>query len=289
MPKAIIIIPNLNSPLIAQVLTAVFNQEEIEQVSEILVIGRDESGLIKNLPKVRFIETEEPVAPGVARNLGIQSTDARLLIFLDSDCIPQPGWLAQHLRTQAAGHNVVGGGILPKGNSYWHLVYNLTLFHKTFATAPPGKRDFLPTLNLSVNREVIEVVGMINENLPRGEDVDWTTRMRRAGYQPYFQPAAAVYHQHDRRTLTAVWADCANSGFYMRQVRLRHANTLQTPTLLRYPWLVLMLSPFIATWITLRIIVAQPALFARFIHLIPAIYLTKIAWCWGAGRSRELE
>jgi GT2 family glycosyltransferase len=217
----------------------------------------------------------------------MRSTDADLLIFLDSDCLPQPHWLAQHLLTQAAGHPIVGGGVLPRGNNYWHLAYNLTLFHETLTTAAAGKRDFLPTLNLSVKREVIEAAGPLNESLPRGEDVEWTTRMRQAGYQPYFQPAAAVYHQHNRHTLTAVWADCANSGYHMRQVRLQYARSLSAPPILRYRLLVLLLSPFIAAWITARISTRQPKLFAPYIHLLPAIFITKIAWCWGASRRQE--
>ncbi len=286
-PSVTVVIPSLNSPIIDQVLEAILSQEAAEQLTEIWVIGKDEPGLIPEHPQIHFFDTDHPVPPGTARNLGIQQASADLLIFLDSDCIPQPGWLIEHLRLQAAGHPVVGGGVMPQGNTYWQLVYNLTLFHEFLSSTKAGKRPFLPTLNLSIHSKVIEAVGGLKESLTRGQDVEWTTRMQQAGFQPFFQPTAAVDHQHNRSTLRRVWHDCARSGYHMRQIRLDHAHSLQAPGLFRYPRLVWWLSPFIAAAVTLRIIGRIPTITARYAHTIPAIYLTKIAWCWGASRKQE--
>ncbi len=158
-------------------------------------------------------------------------------------------------------------------------------FHQVLTTNVPGPRDFLATLNLSVHRSVIDQVGGMNPTLNRVEDVDWTTRMRRVGIQPYFTPEAPVRHHHNRTDLRRVWNDCALSGYQMRWLRLQHDDLLQAPGLLRQRRLVWWLSPFIATWATARIIWQHPRMAARFWHTLPAIYLTKIAWCWGASRQ----
>lgn len=286
MTQIAIIIPSLNSPLIGQVVTAVTQQADIDQVAEIVVVGKDEAGLLPANGLARLIDTGKPVSPSEARNWGIRETAADILIFLDSDCLPQPDWLAAHLTAHRAGHSVVGGGVLPQGENYWHLSYNLTLFHETFSTAEAGMRPYFPTLNLSVAREVIDAVGLLNPLLKRGQDVEWTTRMRQQGYQPYFCPEAAVYHAHNRISLTAVWRDCARSGYYMRQIRLQHPEMLSAPGMLRYRGVVLGLSPLIATWATWRIVRERPSTFARHWRTLPAIYLTKIAWCWGASRRQ---
>ena len=118
---------------------------------------------------------------------------------------------------------------LPAGEGYWHRSYNLSNFHEVFSTGRPATRPLLPTLNLAVKRTVIEQVGLLNERLRRGQDMEWTTRMRRAGFQPYFWPAATVYHDHNRRDLAAVWRDCARSGYYSRQIRLAQADMLTAP------------------------------------------------------------
>jgi GT2 family glycosyltransferase len=132
-------------------------------------------------------------------------------------------------------------------------------------------------------------VGGMDETIDRVEDIDWTTRMRREGIQPYFWPQAAVYHQHNRDKLKLVWQDCAHSGYHMRWLRLRHHDMLQAPILFRYPRLIWWLSPFIAAWTTLRIFAKQPTTFLRYWYTLPAIYLTKIGWCWGASRPHPIK
>jgi len=282
-----VIIPSLNSPLIDQVIAAVLAQEGVAKPIEIIVVGRDELGRIGPGMPVRFINTGNPVLAAVARNRGAAATDANLLVFLDSDCLPLPTWLAEHIKAHRAGHLVVSGSVLPTGHNYWHLTYNLTLFHEILSFNPPGPRDFLATLNLSIEREVLEKVGGMSETINRVEDVDWTTRMRRAGIQPYFCPKATVSHEHNRTTHQAVWRDCALSGYHMRRLRLMHNDMLTAPGLLRFPLLIWWLSPLIAAWATGRILWKRPFIFRWFWHTIPALYWTKLAWCWGASRPLE--
>jgi GT2 family glycosyltransferase len=138
-------------------------------------------------------------------------------------------------------------------------------------------------LNLSVERRVIEAAGPLDETLPRSQDMEWTARMNRAGYPPTFEPGAAVEHRHNRTGFRSVWDDCARSGRYSRRVRLRHGDLLDTPRLLRHPYLVRLLSPLIALGATGRIVARQPVLLSRHFTALPAIYLTKLAWAWGAG------
>lgn len=280
-----VIIPSLNSPIIDRVISAVLAQEGQSYLQEIVVVGKDNAGLIKTAERVRFIDTGQAVLAAVARNRGIVATTADLLIFLDSDCLPQPGWLLAHQAAHQAGHQVVSGSLCPTRQGYWHLNYNLTLFHEAISLSPAGPRNFLAGFNLSVEREVINQVGCMDEHINRVEDIEWTIRMKRANFQPYFWPEAAVSHAHNRLTWRQVWQDCAFSGFHMRQLRLQHPDLLEAPRLLRYPRLVWYLSPFIAAWATVRIVQKRPNLVLRFWYTLPALYLTKIAWCWGASHE----
>ncbi len=181
-----IIIPSLNSPIIDQVLLKVQQQSAWDNVGELLIVGKDNLGLLQENERIKLIDTDQPVSAPKARNIGIQAASHDLLLFLDSDCLPEPTWLEEHLKAHTAGYQVVGGGVLPEGENYWRLSYNLTLFHEFYTTAPPGPRQYLPTLNLSVQRQVIETVGLLNEALARGQDIEWTARMKGAGYMPYF-------------------------------------------------------------------------------------------------------
>ena len=278
-----VIIPSLNSPILDRVIEAILDQDLASAVSEVVVVGKDDAGLLPEAAGVRLVDTGGPVDASTARNLGIEATSGDLLIFLDSDCVPQPEWLKWHIAAHEAGHPVVGGGVLPAGSDYWHLTYNLSMFHEVFSTAPARTRPFLPTLNLSVERVVIDAVGGLDESLKYSHDLDWTTRMRSAGFQPWFCPQAAVEHVHNRHSMRQVWDDCAINGHYARQVRVAHAEELGTPFLFRSPRLIRLLSPFIALGVTARIVGKRSETMLGHLSTIPAVFVTKIAWCWGAG------
>lgn len=281
-----VIIPSLNSRLINTVVRTVLSQQRQGLQLCVVVVGKDEGGLIPASPQVQFIDTGQAVTPPAARNIGVAETTADLLLFLDSDCVPAENWLAEHLAAHAAGHSVVSGSVLPAGDDFWQLTYNLSLLHEFLSHHSPGPRSFLATLNLSVERAVLDQVGPMPEDMPRGEDVEWTARVGQAGRELYFWPAAAVRHEHNRHTFRAVWRDCVLSGYYMRDVRVRRPDLFSGSTMLRHGQLLLAAAPFIATFVTGRIALHNRALVRRFWYTLPAIYATKIAWCWGASRKQ---
>ncbi len=291
MSDVSVVIPSLNAPLLDAVVAAVEAQEGLEHVRQVLVVGRDEARLLRErrLPgggHVRLLDTRVPVSEPVARNLGLAEVDDGLVIFLDSDCLPRPGWLRGHLAAQARlaqqeREGLVCGGVLASGASYWALVYNLALFWGYLDTSPAGERPALPTLNLSFRRALARRVGAFDETLPRATDVDWTLRARAAALALHFDPRALVEHRHARHTLHAVWRDCAGSGQHARAVRLRHPALLAAPTLLGHARLLRALAPLVATWATARVALRQPGTFRGRWSTLPGFWLTKLAWAWG--------
>lgn len=285
-----VLIPSLDSPLIDVVVAAVASQEAIEQVREVLVIGRDAPGLLREIAlpgggRVRLLDTGAPVSEPVARNRGLREVDGGLVIFLDSDCVPRPGWLRAHLAAHAQRPGrIVGGAVDVSRDRGWALAYNLSLFWAFLDSSAPGPRPALPTLNLSFARALAERVGAFDEMLPRATDVDWTLRARRLGAPLHFDPAPVVEHRHARHDLAAVWRDCAGSGFHARRIRLRSGGLLAAPALLRAPLLVRALSPLIATWASARVAFLAPLAFRGRWGALPRFWLTKLAWAWGAGR-----
>jgi glycosyltransferase involved in cell wall biosynthesis len=285
LSSASIIIPSLNSPILDQVIASILAQNQSQIIREVVVVGKDDAGLLPIHPLVRFIDTRDAVAPATARNIGIQASSGELVCFLDSDCVAQGNWLEEHMTAHEVGHPIVGGSVLPEGDGFWQRSYNLAMFNDYYPSARPGPRQFLPTLNLSVERWLIDKVGLLNEELPRSQDLEWTTRMYRSGHQPFFWPGAIINHRHNRDSLVKIWHDCARSGYYASQVRWQYRDTLNSPPLLARPRMMRILSPVIAAWVTLRIIFLQPGTIAKNWTSLPIIYLSKIAWCWGASRA----
>ena len=72
------------------------------------------------------------------------------------------------------------------------------------------------------------------------------------------------------------------------QIRMRHRDVLAAPVILRSGVLLIVLAPLVALLNTTRIFVRDRALW-KYLHVFPAVYLTKLAWCWGAARPRTRQ
>src|SRR4051812_49410211 len=117
-----IIIPNLHSPLIDQVIAALVVQTARASIREVIVVGQDR---YRRIPAdVRFVATPQPISPAAARNLGAQLASGDYLLFLDADCIAAPDLVEQILRSHRQGYTVVSGAVAAEAGSYWRLCDN---------------------------------------------------------------------------------------------------------------------------------------------------------------------
>lgn len=281
-PQISIIIPVFNSPLIDQTLNSLRLQEfDLENV-EVIVVGLlDSEPCIKPTVRTQFVKAD--VSVGEARNLGIEISAGKWLVFLDSDCICSKKWLKRLTDRLREGWPVVGGGISIHGGSFYATCYNIATFYEFLDTLPPGPRNYLPTLNLAMWREISEKVGPLDRELHRSEDIEWTIRIKKQGYPLYFEPQATVAHR-PQTNLRRVLIKWFNTGYYSRIVRQRYPEHLETCWLLNNPAALCCLSPFIGLFVTLRIFWRYPKLLKHF-YTLPVVFLTRVAWCWGASAS----
>jgi len=281
-PWASIIIPNLNSPVIGRVLEALHRQSTGLERVEILVVGADAPGLVVEDPWVRFLSTGRAANAPTNRNVGMQEARGELFLFLDADCIPEPDWLRAHRDRHAAGEQVVGGAVTFGRTNYLQLADNVSAFYELLPFTCEGQRPYLCTANLSVRRAVVEKAGRMDERLDRADDLEWTVRFRAHGYRLYFDPRARIYHDPPRRTMRAVWPHWTEDARDTLAVRLRYRDALGTPRLAGQRWFLLVAAPFIALWATARTFRSWRTW--QYGHTLPLVYLTKLAWCWGAFR-----
>lgn len=279
-----VIIPNLNSPVVDRTLAALRGQDFDLSGVEVLVVGLDEPGLVQEDDLVSSISTVKPAPPGAARNIGVRESNGDLLCFTDADCVPHSCWL-RTLSTcfDDPESTVVGGGVAFPPDNYWRLADNISTFHPYLHTSQPGTREQLPSLNLSIQRRAWGEVGPFDERYSTaGEDVDWTTRARLAGHTLRFEPRAVVTHLPQRSTFVDLWRHAVGFGQYSVKLDSRYQGARWRPFVLKHWLLTLLAAPIMAGWVTARAFSQRSML--RYAHTIPAVFLAKIGWCWGAAQ-----
>ena len=285
LPELIsIIIPNLNSPIIGEVINAI-KKEANHHPFEIIVVGKDKWNILDQFSEeIIFIDTEHPVGAGRARNIGIQHSKGNWLFFTDADCFPQQNWMMGFIRRLREGWEVVGGGVVSDEEKSWRLIYNIGMFHEFFSSKETNIKKYLPTLNLAVKREVINEVGFLNEALQRCEDLEWTLRMTQSGYRLLFEPAAAILHKPTDLSFKRLKNVFYSDGFHSIQNRKKFKGLYKMPAILGFSFVWKFLSPLISALTTLRIFISTQELRHNPLT-IPYVYILKIIWCFGAAEG----
>ena len=276
-----VIVPNLNSPIVGQTLASL-SQQDYPWEYEIIVVGQDKYGQVQKSERIHAIVTPTPIYQSAARNIGIREAKGEILAFIDSDCIASPEWLHNLIQNfENPDINVVGGGVTFPSDHYWTFCDNVATFHEYLNDTRPGMREQLPTINLGLRSSIIEQIGFFDEQLPIGEDVDLTTRMRIEGLRLYFDPTALITHLSQRRNISSIFYHAFDFGRYSRKLDPRYSDILRIPWPLRRWWTTLLLSPLLASgviwWILFR-----DRLPPRYWITLPVVWLTKLIWCLGA-------
>lgn len=274
-----IIIPTVNEPTLEAVIQSA--QKELPD-SEIIVAGFGESLAVTQKYFVRFIDLTKKTPKPTALNLAIEQAKYEWIIVLDADAIPLPGWGQGMLSAFRSGKQVFHGSLDMSYGNFWMKVYNFSSSHELLPENKPQKRKNLPACNLGFTKEAYLKGGKWDESLLRSQDYEWTMRLYEKGISLWFEPVPAILHiANGQSTFKAVWDSWVRNGYYNWLIRQKYSHILKTPAVLRSPLLVLLLSPILSLVPTFRIAKTSPKNFIRYLYLLPFVYLTKIAWCWG--------
>lgn len=153
--------------------------------------------------RARVVRRQQSGGPGVARNAGWRCLDADIVVFVDADVLPEPGWLDRmlaHFRdpTVAAVAPRVRGrrasvSLIDRYESYKSP---LDLGPREGRVAPRSRIGYVPTATVAYRRTALEALGGFDEGLRVGEDVDLVWRTVAAGWTVRYEPAAVVTHRN---------------------------------------------------------------------------------------------
>jgi N-acetylglucosaminyl-diphospho-decaprenol L-rhamnosyltransferase len=174
----------------------------------------------EHFPEVRVVEQENR-GMGAGNNAGMRVADARYFFLLNSDAWVVGDGLDELVRFADAHADaaVVGPKLLNEDGSLqrsvrgeptlWRLSTEYLYLRKLaphtdllnplyvggFDHTTAREADWLSGAALLVRSAATDVVGLFDESFFMfGEEVDWLTRFRGAGWKVYFDPAAEVVH-----------------------------------------------------------------------------------------------
>ena len=200
-----IVIPTLNEErFISRCLNSIIKQTyEFEKMDVMIIDGgsNDNTKEIvaeyqKSHQNIRFIENKKKIQ-SVAFNIGIKNSTAPYIIRLDAHAEYDSKYISlciENLKQDEKRGNVGGRcNILPFNQSLWAQT-NAILNHSRFGIGGAAFRVSNEAHNTdsvpfgAFPRKIIEKIGGMREDLPRGEDNEYNSRIRKAGYKIFFDP-----------------------------------------------------------------------------------------------------
>ena len=196
-----------------------------ERFEVIVVVDGSRDGTADRLtalqPPFRLVRHEQ-VQRGraAACNAGLARASGRIVVFLDDDMEPEPGWLAGHLAAHeppSVVRAVIGAAPCVREPDMPRVARHLAdRFDRHLAKlARTGTLSFrdVYTGNFSIPRAVLDKIGGFDEAFAvyGNEDGELALRIAAAGV-PIEYAAAAVARQHQDKTLEAAFADATAKG-----------------------------------------------------------------------------
>src|SRR5690606_27499050 len=166
---------------------------------------------------VRILRHETARGPAAARNTGLHAASSEFVAFLDSDVVPQIGWIEGALghfsdpAVALVAPRIVAldpdSGALAR---YEHTRSSLDLGRREAPVVAGSPVSYVPSAALIVRRDALVECGGFDETMHVAEDVDLCWRLQSAGWRLRYEPIARVAHDH--RTGFRDWL--ARKAFY---------------------------------------------------------------------------
>lgn len=197
LPELTVLIPTYNRrDIVARCLASLSKQTLAPEKYELVVIDDgstdDTVEMLEGLdlkPTLRWKRIPH-VGPSGARNRGLEMAQGEIVVFVDSDLIVVPEFLASHL----AAH---------RATPEQKLVVHGPVIHTTNLENPQTKKNimdfsraFFATGNASVSLEELVAAGLFDEDFNEygWEDLEFGLRLKKRGLVAKKEPKAVGYH-----------------------------------------------------------------------------------------------
>lgn len=224
-----VIIPIRNEEKhIAECIESVVAQNYPKEYLEVLLVdgqSADNTRQIieeysKEYPYIKVLENPKKIVP-TALNIGIKASRGDIVIRMDAHTYYDKDYISKCVETlkKVEAYNV-GGPIvtLPGDNTIKAKAIALATSHpfgvgnSKFRTS--NEAQYVDTVAFGAfKREIFEKVGLFNEKLPRNQDIEFNSRIRKSGGKIFLNPEIRSYY-YNQSTLKGLWKQNFKNGVW---------------------------------------------------------------------------
>ena len=198
--KVSAIVPVYNAQVfIGKCIEALLDQTYNIEDYEIIVVDDGSNdrtcSIVKSYP-VKYIY-QENYGPATARNKGAEKAKGEIILFTDSDCVPDRNWIMEMLKPfESPGVIAVKGAYRTEQRSVVARFSQLEFEERFDMLKKAESIDMVDTYSAGYRKEVFLKMGGFDTSFPvaNNEDTDLSYRMSEGGHKMVFNPDAIVYH-----------------------------------------------------------------------------------------------
>jgi glycosyltransferase involved in cell wall biosynthesis len=261
-----VVIPAHNAErTLGAVLESILGQQPAP--ADVIVVddaSTDGTGELARAAGATVLRNETPLLAGGARNRGWDAASGDVVVFLDSDAVPHPGWNAGLVRAlEEFPDALVGGARTFAGTSRWGWVAHLQV--ETPYLPRGGPRDAPLRWDESYG----------------GEDGIFSAQALAAGYRLVFDPRFVAHHDHQRASFRDLRRQQQRLAYGLSRIGAIQREGLHKRILARVPLHYFALVRLLFIWRRVR---DEPELRRPFLANLPRLALAE--WTLGLDALR---
>ena len=254
-----VIVPVRNEArFIRQTLEGLLHQHFDPEAFEVLVVdGESDDGTLavvgemqSSFRHLRILSNPKRLS-SAARNVGVKEASGEFIVIVDGHCkISNPQYLTQLVQAfRQSGADSLGRPQplqAPDPTPFQQAASSARqswLGHNPDSAIFSDHEGFLPAQNVAVayRREVFVKVGLFDERFDACEDVDFNTRLDRAGLSCFFTPSLRIDY-HPRSSIRGLMYQMFRYGQGRARLVRKYPTSVTLPCLVPPLWLVWLVS-----------------------------------------------